>query len=76
MSNPGSQRYLWIPYGPLERDAFESCVAKQLVSALTLDNFVIMETLSLRMRSTVTEIIDFAPAESRYFPPLSLVDLR
>ena len=57
--------------GPINRDAFETYVAKVLVPELRLDDVVIMDNLSSHTGPRVREMIEEAGATLRYLPPYS-----
>jgi transposase len=61
----------WVLDGPINRDAFETYVAKVLAPELSPGDIVIMDNLSSHKGSKVREMIEAAGAELRYLPPYS-----
>jgi transposase len=61
----------WVLDGPINRDAFETYVAKVLVPELRPGDTVIMDNLSSRKGPRVRQMIETAGAELRYLPPYS-----
>jgi transposase len=61
----------WVLDGPINRDAFETYVAKVLVPELTPGKVVMMDNLSSHKGPRVREMIEAAGAELRYLPPYS-----
>jgi transposase len=61
----------WVLDGPINRDAFETYVAKVLVPELVPRDIVIMDNLSSHKGSKVRQMIEAAGAELRYLPPYS-----
>ncbi len=57
--------------GPINRDAFETYVAKVPVPELRHGDLVIMDNLSSHKGQRVREMIEAAGAELRYLPPYS-----
>jgi transposase len=57
--------------GPINRDAFETYIAKVLVPELRRGDVVIMDNLSSHKGVRVREMIEAAGAELRYLPPYS-----
>lgn len=55
--------------GPINRDAFETYVAKVLVPELRSGDVVVMDNLSSHKGPKVREMIEAAGAELRYLPP-------
>lgn len=61
----------WVLDGPINRDAFETYVAKVLVPDLRPGDIVVMDNLSSHKGPKVREMIEAAGAELRYLPPYS-----
>jgi transposase len=61
----------WVLDGPINRDAFETYVAKVLAPELAPGDIVIMDNLSSHKGSKVREMIEAVGAELRYLPPYS-----
>ena len=61
----------WVLDGPINRDAFETYVAKVLVPELRPGDVVVMDNLSSHKGPRVREMIEAAGAELRYLPPYS-----
>ena len=61
----------WVLDGPINRDAFETYVAKVLVPELRPGDVVVMDNLSSHKGHRVREMIEAAGAELRYLPPYS-----
>ena len=61
----------WVLDGPINRDAFETYVAKVLIPELRLGDIVVMDNLSSHKGPRVREMIEAAGAELRYLPPYS-----
>ena len=61
----------WVLDGPINRDAFETYVAKVLVPELRPGDIVVMDNLSSHKGPRVREMIEAAGAELRYLPPYS-----
>lgn len=61
----------WVLDGPVNRDAFETYVAKVLVPELKPGDVVVMDNLSSHKGPKVREMIEAAGAELRYLPPYS-----
>lgn len=61
----------WVLDGPINRDAFETYVAKVLVPDLRPGDIVVMDNLSSHKRPKVREMIAAAGAELHYLPPYS-----
>lgn len=59
----------WVLDGPINRDAFETYVAKVLVPELRPGDVVVMDNLSSHKGPRVREMIEAAGAELRYLPP-------
>ena len=57
--------------GAINRDAFETYVARVLVPDLRPDNIVVMDNLSSHKEPRVRELIEAADASRRYLPPYS-----
>ncbi len=57
--------------GPINRDAFETYVAKVLVPELRPGDIVVMDNLSSHKGPRVREMIEAAGADLRYLPPYS-----
>ena len=57
--------------GPINRDAFETYVARVLVPELRSGDIVVMDNLSSHKGPKVREMIEAASAELRYLPPYS-----
>lgn len=57
--------------GPINREAFETYVAKVLVPELRPGEVVVMDNLSSHKGPKVREMIEAAGAELRYLPPYS-----
>ena len=57
--------------GPINRDAFETYVAKVLTPELRPGNIVVMDNLSSHKGPRVRQMIDAAGAQLRYLPPYS-----
>lgn len=61
----------WVLDGPINRHAFETCVAKVLVPELRPRDIVVMDNLSSHKGPRVRQMIGDAGAELRYPPPYS-----
>jgi len=61
----------WVLDGPINRDAFETYIARVLVPTLAPGDVVIMDNLSSHKGPRVRELIEAAGAELRYLPPYS-----
>jgi transposase len=61
----------WVLDGPINRDAFETHVAKVLLPELRPGDVVVMDNLSSHKGPRVREMIERAGAELRYLPPYS-----
>jgi hypothetical protein len=61
----------WVLDGPINRDAFETYVAKVLVPELRPGDVVVMDNLSSHKGTRVRQMIEAAGAELRYLPPYS-----
>ena len=61
----------WVLDGAINRAAFETYVAKVLVSELRPGDVVVMDNLSSHKGPQVREMIEAAGAELRYLPPYS-----
>jgi transposase len=61
----------WVLDGPINRDAFETYVAKVLLPELRPGDVVVMDNLSSHKGPRVREMIDAIGAELRYLPPYS-----
>jgi len=61
----------WVLDGPINRDAFETYIAKVLIPELRPGDVVIMDNLSSHKGSAVRAMIEAAGAELRYLPPYS-----
>lgn len=61
----------WVLDGPINRDAFETYVAKVLLPDLRPGDVVVMDNLSSHKGQNVREMIEAAGAELRYLPPYS-----
>jgi transposase len=61
----------WVLDGPINRDAFETYIAKVLVPELRRGDVVIMDNLSSHKGVRVREMIEVAGAQLRYLPPYS-----
>ena len=61
----------WVLDGPINRDAFETYVAKVLIPELRTGDVVIMDNLSSHKGPRVRQMIEEAGAELRYLPPYS-----
>lgn len=61
----------WVLDGPINRDAFETYVAKVLVPELRPGDIVVMDNLSSHKGPKVREMIEAKGAELRYLPPYS-----
>jgi len=59
----------WVLDGPINRDAFETYVAKVLVPTLAPGDVVIMDNLSSHKGPRVRELIEAAGAELHFLPP-------
>ena len=57
--------------GPINRDAFETYVAKVLVPELEPGDIVVMDNLSSHKGPRMREMVEAAGAELRYLPPYS-----
>ncbi|NBQ63871.1 MAG: IS630 family transposase, partial [Proteobacteria bacterium] len=57
--------------GPINRDAFETYVAKVLIPELRPGDIVVMDNLSSHKGPRVRQMIEAAGAELRYLPPYS-----
>ncbi len=60
--------------GPINRDAFETYVAKVLVPELGQGDVVVMDNLSSHKGSRVRELIKAAGAELRYSPDFNPIE--
>jgi transposase len=61
----------WVLDGPINRDAFETYVAKVLIPELRPGDIVVMDNLSSHKGPQVRRMIEAAGAEIRYLPPYS-----
>lgn len=61
----------WVLDGPINRDAFETYVARVLVPELRSGDVVVMDNLSSHTGPNVRDMIEAAGAELRYLPPYS-----
>jgi transposase len=61
----------WVLDGPINRDAFETYVAKVLTPELRPGNIVVMDNLSSHKGPRVRQMIEAAGAQLRYLPPYS-----
>jgi transposase len=61
----------WVLDGPINRDAFETYVAKVLVRELRPGDIVVMDNLSSHKGPRVRQMIEAAGAGLRYLPPYS-----
>ena len=61
----------WVLDGPINRDAFETYVAKVLVPELRPGDIVVMDNLSSHKGPHVRKMIEAAGAQLRYLPPYS-----
>src|SRR3954466_1841401 len=61
----------WVLDGPINRDAFETYVAKVLVPELRHGDVAVMDNLSSHKGPRVRQLIEAAGAELRYLPPYS-----
>lgn len=61
----------WVLDGPINRDAFETYLAKVLVPELRSGDVVVMDNLSSHKGPKVRQMIEAAGAELRYLPPYS-----
>jgi transposase len=61
----------WVLDGPINRDAFETYVAKVLVPELKRGDIVVMDNLSSHKGPRVREMIEATGATLRYLPPYS-----
>ena len=61
----------WVLDGPINRDAFQTYVAKVLVPELRPGDIVVMDNLSSHKGPKVRQVIEAARAELRYLPPYS-----
>ena len=61
----------WVLDGPINRDAFETYVAKRLVPELRRGDVVVMDNLSSHKGPRVREMIEEVGAELLYLPPYS-----
>ena len=61
----------WVLDGPINRDAFETYVAKVLVPELRRGDIVVMDNLSSHKRAAVRERIEAVGATLRFLPPYS-----
>ncbi len=61
----------WVLDGPINRDAFETYVAKVLVPELRHGDVLIMDNLSSHKGPCVRQLIEAAGAQLRYLPPYS-----
>jgi hypothetical protein len=59
----------WVLDGPINRDAFETYVARVLVPELRPGDIVVMDNLSSHKGPNVREMIEAAGADLRYLPP-------
>ncbi len=57
--------------GPINRDAFETYVAKVLIPELRPGDIVVMDNLSSHKGPRVRQTIEAAGAQLRYLPPYS-----
>ena len=61
----------WVLDGPINRDAFETYVAKVLIPELRPGDIIVMDNLSSHKGPRVRQMIDAAGAQLRYLPPYS-----
>lgn len=61
----------WVLDGPINRDAFETYVAKVLVPELRSGDVVVMDNLSSHKGPKVRELTEAIGAELRHLPPYS-----
>lgn len=61
----------WVLDGPINRDAFETYVARVLIPELRPGDIVVMDNLSSHKGPRVREMIEEAGAGLRYLPPYS-----
>jgi transposase len=61
----------WVLDGPINRDAFETYVAKVLVPELEPGHVVVMDNLSSHKGPRIRQMIEAAGASLRYLPPYS-----
>ena len=61
----------WVLDGPINREAFETYIAKVLIPELRPSDVVVMDNLSSHKGPRVRETIEVAGAELRYLPPYS-----
>jgi transposase len=61
----------WVLDGPINRDAFETYVAKVLIPELRHGDVVVMDNLSSHKGPRVRQLIEAAGAQLRYLPPYS-----
>jgi transposase len=61
----------WVLDGPINRDAFETYVAKVLVPELRPGHVVVMDNLSSHKGPRVRQMIETAGASLHYLPPYS-----
>ena len=61
----------WVLDGPINRNAFETYVAKVLLPELRPGDVVVMDNLSSHKEPRVREMIERAGAKLRYLPPYS-----
>jgi transposase len=61
----------WVLDGPINRDAFETYVARVLIPELRPGDMVVMDNLSSRKGPRVRQMIETAGADLRYLPPYS-----
>ena len=61
----------WVLDGPINRNAFETYIAKVLIPELRPGDVVIMDNLSSHKGPAVRAMIEAAGAELRYLPPYS-----
>jgi transposase len=61
----------WVLDGPINRNAFETYVAKVLVPELRPGDTVVMDNLSSHKGLRVRQMIEATGAELRYLPPYS-----
>jgi hypothetical protein len=59
----------WVLEGPINRDAFETYVAKALVPELRTGDIVVMDNLFSHKGPRVRQMIEETGAELRYLPP-------
>lgn len=61
----------FVPSGPINRDAFEACVARVPAPELRPGDIVIMDNLSSHKGPRARALIEAAGAELRFLPPCS-----